>query len=309
MEYGFIYKVSCRATGKMYIGQAKEFKKRNDRPYRYGIQGRWNDHVSSARSGATTPLADAILRYGRDSFVLEEIVKAPLQELDALEAKWIQTCATVVPHGYNVCTHSRNRHRTTSSLSDIYKKTVQSATLNPIRRNGALRMIYVKLLMKNGSRERIAFGQKEGATYEDARAEALEFLQKVGCSYEEDMGNSEIPSERYASKLQQFEGKEITRIRITTAGPLVAVYVSVPGTPQVRICFGGKTVLREIAYSLAQDFIDALPKNETTTIEDLIRSPQQVAAAKVETEPQQENSGIVSVVCCSSSLSIHDITI
>lgn len=286
MESGFIYRITCGATGKQYIGQAKEFKTKNGKPFQYGIQGRWSDHVSSARAGATTPLAEAILKYGPNNFILEEIAKATLIELDALEAQWIQTLNTVVPNGYNVCAHSRNRHRTTSSLSEIYKERVESATLNPIHKDGALKMIYAKLLLKDGTCERIAFGQKKGTTYEQARVEALDFLQKVGCSYEEDTGNSNIPSERYASKLKQFEGQQITRIRITTASSLIAVYVSVPRKPQTRICFGGKTVPRETAYSLAQDFVDALPKSETTSIEDLFRSPQQAAATEAETEPR-----------------------
>jgi hypothetical protein len=285
MEYGFIYRITCANTGKKYIGQAKEFKYKNGKPFRYGIQGRWSDHVSSAKAGGTTPLANAIVQYGADAFILEEIVKATLTELDALEAEWIQKANTVVPNGYNSCAHSRNRHRTTSSLCDIYIDRVQSATLNPIHRDGVLKLNYVKLLLKDGTRERIVFGQKAGTTYEEARKEAIEFLQKIGCPYEEDTVNSSIPSQRYSLKVKQFEGQQITRIRITTASSLVAVYVSVPGKPQTRICFGGKTTTKEIAYGLAQEFVDALPKNETTTIEDLFRSPQQVAATGAETEP------------------------
>jgi len=285
MESGFIYRITCQTTGKQYIGQAKEFKTKLGKPFRYGVQGRWSDHVSSARAGATTPLAEAILTHGANNFTLEEITKAPLTELDALEAQWIQSLNTVVPNGYNVFADSRKRHRTPTSLADVYVNRIHSATLHPIHTDGVLKLVYVKLLLNDGKRERIAFGQKEGTSYEQARAEALDFIQKVGCPYEEDTSNSNNPTERYASKLKQFEGKQITRIRITTASSLIAVYVSVPGSPQTRFCFGGKTVPKDTAYSLAQDFVDALPKNETTPIEDLIRSPQQVAAIKVETEP------------------------
>jgi hypothetical protein len=53
---------------------------------------------------------------------------------------------------------------------------------------------------------------------------------------------------------------------------------------QKRICFGGKHIPAEIAYLTACEFIEALPKKDSTVILDSIQSLQQVAASKVESE-------------------------
>ncbi len=274
------------------MGQAKEFKTKKGKPFRYGIQGRWSDHVSSAKCGrSTTPLAAAILQYGVDAFEISEIAKVAAEELDALEAKWIGIMGTRVPNGYNVCAHSHNHYMNRTSMVGHYTGRVESAVLRPTRKNGEYALMYVMLTFKDSDVEveRVVFGQKAGGTFEEARADALAFVQGIGCPFVEETSNSLDPLERYASKLKQFEGKIIKRVRITTASSLVAVYVTTADAKtykdQIRICFGGKVVPQEVAYELAKQFVNTLSKNETTILEDHIRSPQQVAASKVETEP------------------------
>lgn len=292
MEYGFVYLVKCIPTGKYYIGQAKEFKTKKGKPYRYGIQGRWSDHLSTAKRGvATTPFADAIRQYGASAFEIKEIAKAPSEELDSLEAKWINEMGTIVPAGYNVCAHSHNQCLNATSLVKHYIGQVQSAILRPVRNDGEFALIYVMLTFKDGDKEveRIVFGQKKEQTYEEAKNDAVVFVKALGCPFIEETSNSLNPLERYASKLKQFEGKEIKRIRITTASKLVAVYVTTADAKsykdQIRVCFGGKVVPEDVAYDIALQFVNALPKNEKTILEDLYRSQQQVAAIAVETEP------------------------
>jgi hypothetical protein len=292
MEFGFIYCIKCNTTGKCYIGQAKEFKTKNGRPFRYGIGGRWSDHVSSAKCGrSTTPLADAIRLYGADAFELNEIQKAPADELDALEAKLICEMNTIVPNGYNVSSHSHNHYLNPLSLVSHYKGRVASAVVRPIRRDGKYALVYVMLSFKDEdtNSERIVFGQKKDDTYERAHEDALSFVKAIGCPFTEETSNSLDPLERYASKIKEFEGKSITRVRITTASNLVAVYVTTADAKsykdQVRICFGGKVVPQDVAYELAKQFVNALCINKSIILEDNIQGRQQVAASKVETEP------------------------
>jgi hypothetical protein len=286
-EYGFIYSVQCKPTGKYYIGQAKEFKYKNGKPFRYGIKGRWSDHVSSAKCGRSgTPFAEAIQLYGAVAFELKELQMAPSEELDIVEAFWIREMNTIVPNGYNVCAHANNH-----SLVQYYQGRVEKAVLRPVRRDGQYALMYVMLsfLDKNIEIERLTFGQKKDGTFEEAREEALAFVRGLECPFMEETSNSLDPLERYASKLKLFEGRRITRIRITTASKLVAVYVTCADAKsykdQVRICFGGKVVPEDVAYGLALEFVNALEKNETTILEDQYRGRQQVAAPKVETEP------------------------
>lgn len=277
---GVIYQITCNATNLKYIGQATNLKYKNGKPYNYGIKGRWSDHVSTAKT-RNTPLCNAIKQYGKDNFKLEVIEEALLETLDEREAYWISKYNTIHPNGYNVASHSRNRHRDTSNLHIFYKDKVTSAIISPIKNDGELRIVYVYLTLNDGSQERLTFGQKTDNTYDIAINEATEFLKKLNCPYSISTNYSDKLSEKYASKLNEFKDKEITSVRITSASNLIAVYI---GTSEMtlksehkRICFGGKTVSKEEAYEIAKEFVAELNISDKL-INDSIRDRQQVAA-------------------------------
>lgn len=288
MESGYIYKITCKATSKQYIGQAREHKHKNGKPYRYGIQGRWNDHVSSARH-SQSEFAAAIRQYGKDGFSVEEIEKSTLNNLDALEAKWIAHYNSVVPHGYNTARHSQNKHRESSNIHEFFKRDVVNASLRKIHKGTKLSLVYVILTLKDSTQRRIVFGNNKDDTFEQAWNDANVFVQKLECPYSEDTSFSVNPLERYADKIQSFSEKQIKKIRITSASQLIAVYVTTSDAKswkdQTRICFGGKTIAKESAYELACLFVDQLQKTNLTVIEDSYRCPQQVADSTGEASP------------------------
>jgi group I intron endonuclease len=185
---GIIYKVTCTVTNKSYVGQATQYKIKDGKPYNYGVKGRWNDHVSSSKK-SNTPLHAAIQQYGRDAFVLEEIEIANKVHLDALEAKWIDHFKTLQPHGYNVASHSRNRHHNETAFYEYYKSSVKKAVIRPIRRNNEWKLVYVMLYLNDDSNERIVFGQKDGDTFDKAMADATAFIKELDCPYEEETHN------------------------------------------------------------------------------------------------------------------------
>lgn len=278
---GSIYKITCKPTGLSYVGQTCDIKYRHEKPYNYGPKGRWSDHVSSAKK-SSTPLAKAIQEHGRDQFVVETLESDLLERLDELEAKWIMRLNTIVPNGYNVLSHSRDKHRTESTIQNHYKPLVTSATLRPIRKDGIFALVYVNLSMKDGTQQRLAFGQESGKSFEDAMKEARQFVDQVGC-----------PIRNENERIAQFDEKVITKIRITSASKLVAVYVTTSDMTsykeQVRICFGGKTVSREEAYRNACEFVDELvlsAGDSDILVEDLIpKCWQQATTAKGEAPP------------------------
>jgi hypothetical protein len=244
-----------------YIGQATNLKYKNDKPYKYGAMGRWSDHVSSSKT-RDTPLCKAIQEYGKKDFTIEVLEEALLESLDEREAYWMSTLNTIHPNGYNIASHSRNRHRDISNLHIFYKDKVKSALISPIRKDGEWKMAYVYLTLNDDSQERLAFGQKSDSTYEDTMKEVTEFLKQIECPYSLSTNYSNILSEKYASKLNEFKDKEITSVRITSASNLIAVYI---GTSEMklskdhkRICFGGKTINKEEAYNIAKQFVAEL---------------------------------------------------
>jgi len=277
---GVIYQITCKPTAVAYIGQATQFKYKNGKPYNYGASGRWNDHVATSHV-RNTPLCKAIQQHGRDNFVVEVLETNLLEHLDEREAYYIAERNTIHPHGYNVASHSRNRHRETSNLHVFYEGKVANAMISPIRKDGELKSAYVYLTMMDGTRERITFGQKEENTYEDTMEEVTDFLERLRCPSTVSTAYSTVLSEKYASKLAEFKEKEITSVRITSASSLIAVYI---GTSEMklskehkRICFGGKTISKEEAYEIAKQFVAELNISEKI-INDSIKSSQQVTA-------------------------------
>jgi hypothetical protein len=277
---GVIYKITCNATNLSYIGQATLLKYKNEKPYNYGASGRWNDHVATSKT-RNTPLCQAIRIHKREAFTIEVLEEAFLETLDEREAYYIKEHNTIHPNGYNVATHSRNRHREESTLHVFYEDKVQSAVISPIKKNGELRLAHVYLNMNNGTQERLTFGQKENGTFEDTIRETTQFLERLKCPYTTSMIHSNVLSEKYASKLQEFDGKEISSVRITSASTLIAVYI---GTTDMklskehkRICFGGKTIKKEEAYEIAKQFVAELHVSEKI-IYDSLKCLQQATA-------------------------------
>ncbi len=277
---GVIYQITCKSTGLKYIGQATSYKYKNGTPYKYGANGRWNDHVSSSKK-RNTPLCNAIKEHGREQFIIEILEEEKLESLDAREAFWISQVNCIYPNGYNVASHSRNRHHESSNLHIFYKDKVRCAIISPIRNNGEYKMAYVYLTLKDESKERLSFGQKVNKTFEETLEEIKEFLNKINCPYTISKDYSNDLSEKYASKLDEFKDKVITSVHITSASQLIAVYV---GTSDMklnkehkRICFGGKTTTKEEAYKVAKQFVENLHVSENI-IKDSIQCRQQVTA-------------------------------
>lgn len=82
---GVIYKATCLQTGKCYIGQTKNFKKRKSQH-----ETAKDDYV----------FHKAIRKYGKDSFVWEILEECPYNQLNEKEIYWIATYDSY-NNGYN----------------------------------------------------------------------------------------------------------------------------------------------------------------------------------------------------------------
>lgn len=250
--HGSIYKVTNKSTNKSYVGQTQDTKTKDGKPYKYGVAGRWADHVSSAYKGCKTPLAQAIMEYGADDFVLTTLESSITEErLDEREAHWIAAEKTQVPDGYNVMKHSRCKHRTDTTLADHYLPTTTKVRLTLVKRSGVLRLVYLYLDQRDKEPVRLVFGQGAGDTFESALAEAQEFaaiFARNGIDvYEE---KKDDPLGKYSEKIEQFRSATIQRIRIAKFNTLVALHIKTTDG-DTRMCFGGKSVTHEDAYKIA----------------------------------------------------------
>ena len=81
-----IYKLTCKTTGKSYVGQTKHTS-------RY----RWNQHVWEANHpdvNQSRKLNNAILKYTPDDFIIEDIWECTEDELDLWEEVFIEKYKT-----------------------------------------------------------------------------------------------------------------------------------------------------------------------------------------------------------------------
>lgn len=255
-EY-YIYRITCIPTNKSYIGQTQKYKYKHGKPYKYGVTGRWCDHVSSSKR-STTPLHEAICEYGHGNFTHQVLENVTEQTADSREAYWISALQTSVPDGYNVATHSRCKHRMNTSITDIYPD-VTSVEMKYIQRNGVNRIVYVYLQTPT-ERKRLTFGQSKNDTFEKAVAEAQQVVDiylKQGAVLLQD-------------KRSKFEGQQLKRIRIVPFNKtMIAVYITDQQNQQTRICFGGKHISYQEALNKANEFIRGLSsdcvENESAT--------------------------------------------
>lgn len=88
---GIIYKITNKANGKVYIGQTVQ-----------PLKNRWGQHIS--KWSPCKYLSRAILKYGADAFIIEQIDAADtVEELNAKEMFWIARYdSTNQKKGYNI---------------------------------------------------------------------------------------------------------------------------------------------------------------------------------------------------------------
>lgn len=90
---GYIYKVTNKVNGKMYIGQTTRT-----------IEQRWKQHVYSSFSDSTFdkgPFHLAIKKYGVEAFIVEQVEKCRDEDLNSRETYWIRHFNTL-DSGYNI---------------------------------------------------------------------------------------------------------------------------------------------------------------------------------------------------------------
>jgi group I intron endonuclease len=271
----YVYKITCIPENKCYIGQTQKYKYKDGKPYNYGIAGRLCDHASTSKR-KDTPLCVAIREHGIEAFKIECLETVTSITADEREAYWITSSNTVVPNGYNVMSHSRCKHRDSSSVSQVYLDKAESVELKNINKEGKPRLVYVYITTST-ERKRFTFGQSISSSFEDALTEANLFIKPF-----EERGVRIIDSNALP-----FDGEHLSKVRLVTFNKtMVAVYLKTKNNDQKRICFGGKTIVYEDAIKKARDFINRLTFD---VLEDtLLKSWQQVATGSVEANPESD---------------------
>lgn len=103
---GHIYKITCKETNKVYIGQTYSHIKNHGKYRPAGYLKRFASHISEAiintKKKQCTYLNNAIRKYGKDNFCCELLKTCELSELDENEKENIIKYNSLYPNGYNL---------------------------------------------------------------------------------------------------------------------------------------------------------------------------------------------------------------
>jgi len=90
---GYIYKITNKINGKIYIGQTTT-----------SIKERMRKHIDKAKreQESLTGIDCAIRKYGVDNFIVEQICECPNEDLNAQERYYISKYNTFIGDGYNL---------------------------------------------------------------------------------------------------------------------------------------------------------------------------------------------------------------
>jgi hypothetical protein len=127
-RYVEIYKITCYATKKNYVGQTVSHILNNGKYRRYGMLKRFNCHISEAYSTKKNQchyLNNAIRKYGKDNFRVELLDRCFLNESDNLESHYMKNLNSMFPCGYNLKSGTK-----TTYLSEEGRKRVSQGVYN-----------------------------------------------------------------------------------------------------------------------------------------------------------------------------------
>ena len=135
---GIIYRITNIINGKWYIGKTKTHY--GNKPH--GIEGRLNNHITKALLGnrECPALYNAIAKHGKKNFIIEEILRCDLEDIDDHETEQIAIYDTTNKKiGYNIATGGGGR--SVVNVSEEIRKKISSKkgknmNLTKIFRNG-----------------------------------------------------------------------------------------------------------------------------------------------------------------------------
>lgn len=122
MDTGIIYIIKNIINNKSYIGQTLSYGS-NGR--KLGINKRFKTHINNSKNNKNSCriLENAIRKYGSENFVIIEICKCNIENLNSNEIKYIKIFNTVSPNGYNLQTGGGNGRKHNESTKKLMSQT------------------------------------------------------------------------------------------------------------------------------------------------------------------------------------------
>jgi len=146
-RYVEIYKIICNTSNKIYVGQAVSHILNSGKYRRYGMNKRFNTHISEAFSTKKNQchyLNNAIRKYGKDNFTVELLDRCHIKDSDELESYYITKLNSMFPNGYNLKFGTK-----TTYLSEEGRKRVSNGVYNYYKDKKIERFKDIKIPLDN----------------------------------------------------------------------------------------------------------------------------------------------------------------
>lgn len=186
VRYAEIYKMTCKTTGKSYIGQCVSHILNHKRYRPYGSKSRFYSHLSEAFSNKKCQckfLNEDILKYGKSDFLYEILIVCKYEECDFFETKMIMEHNTVIPNGYNGTINGGGKKCITDQTIEHYLNTKYKDIKTLDKTNEE----YISKRNKNGIHigwfvkidNKLTEFSSNKFTLEEKKQLALNFIQKL----------------------------------------------------------------------------------------------------------------------------------
>lgn len=275
MELGHIYIIKNKLDEKkMYIGQAKKFRKHIKKEF--GFQGRFKEHVTASKKNPTYHFDREMQKIGHENFYVELLEECELTEMDEKEKYYIEKYNTLHPNGYNiVCGNPhtntnpevtseklkeyysdetiREKHSTIhmNKFKDIDCDDLSQIEIRPIKEKSVDKLIYVIFRYKKSNEIRRRYGGIH-LDFDDNYKRCIDDMKtlNVKCDIIDLVKN---PDKIQNNKIANLNTIVKAELKIHTMGKnkLIALCIVDTANNKKKIVFGGKLLSTETAFKNA----------------------------------------------------------
>lgn len=197
-----IYKITNTVNNKIYIGQTKKYYGKR----KFGANGRLKVHINSAlnntdkdKKSGCPKLCNAIRKYGKNNFVIEELEAIDVGNVDDREMYYIKFYDSTSDKGYNIALGGNGRkvaNVTEEARKNISKAQVgekEEMNIRPYKDKKTGEIIGYRARCREHDRYVEKHFTSKKNTPDENRKLALEFIESV-------KNNTEDKYEKYNKK-------------------------------------------------------------------------------------------------------------
>lgn len=229
---GYIYKITNKISGKMYIGETKEAD----------VETRWKGHLNAIRHNRGCPaLQDAVRKYGIDKFKFEIVVICFDENRYDMEQFYIKKYNTLTPNGYNITLGGLGggfigKKHTPETLARIKESGAKFREENPDhfetyreKLSNSLKKLNISERMKNSEKWQTAIREgrigggahKNKENNETTRHKISESLKKY---HHTKVNNISVNIEEHRIRMAKAVGKSIHKVENEN---IIETYISI----------------------------------------------------------------------------------